>query len=115
MWVDLLDGSRPPFAEDMVNFVDGGETWRIPRPKVPENKMRCDIRITDMCTLVYYEGILYFAQLNPDRAIDWLEIRGRLHAFSATTGAYTYRHEKEDCSATQASDDGAWGLSIFLF
>ncbi|MFW6162281.1 MAG: PQQ-binding-like beta-propeller repeat protein, partial [Planctomycetota bacterium] len=31
-------------------------------------------------------GTVYFAQLNPDRKIDWREIRGRLHAFAADTG-----------------------------
>jgi len=69
-----------------LNLADGSEAWRIPRPAVPENKMRYDIRITDMCTLVYHNGMVYFAQLDPDRGIDWREIRGRLHAFSAATG-----------------------------
>ncbi len=65
---------------------DGRELWRSPRPPVPENTIRYDIRITDMCTLVYHDGRLFFAQLNPDRAIDWREIRGKLHAFDAHTG-----------------------------
>ncbi|MBL7221251.1 MAG: PQQ-binding-like beta-propeller repeat protein [Phycisphaerae bacterium] len=69
-----------------LNQKDGSEAWRIDRPKVLENKMRYNIRITDMCTLVYNNGTLYFAQMNPDRGIDWREIRARVHALSAGTG-----------------------------
>ena len=79
-----------------LNLLDGSEAWRIPRPAVPEHRMRYDIRITDMCTLVYHDGVLYFAQLNPDRKIDWLEIRGRLHAFSAING---YEIWSQECSS----------------
>jgi len=76
-----------------MNLRDGSEAWRIPRPSVPENKMRYNIRITDMCTLVYHDDVLYFAQLDPDREIDWLEIRARLHAFSAAKGHEMWNRE----------------------
>lgn len=76
-----------------LNLADGSESWQVPRPAVPENKMRYDIRITDMCTLVYHDGMVYFAQLDPDRRIDWREIRGKLHAFSATTGREMWSRE----------------------
>lgn len=69
-----------------LDLKDGGEKWRVDRPQVPEHKMRYNIRITDMCSLVYNDGLVFFAQLNPDRKIDWREIRGRLHVFSADTG-----------------------------
>jgi len=84
-------------GESRVFFVDrdrlvaldlktGDEAWRVPRPEVPEHKMRYNIRITDMCSLVYHDGLVLFAQLDPDRRIDWRQIRGKLHAFSAATG-----------------------------
>ncbi len=75
-------------GDEIVSLLltDGREKWRVPRPVVPENKMRYNIRITDMCTLVYGSGMVFFAQLNPDRGIDWREIRGKLHAFAADTG-----------------------------
>jgi outer membrane protein assembly factor BamB len=69
-----------------LDLKDGAAAWQAPRPQVPENKMRYNIRITDMCSLVYSDGVVYFAQLDPDRKIDWREVRGKLHAFSAGTG-----------------------------
>jgi outer membrane protein assembly factor BamB len=69
-----------------LNQKDGSEAWSIDRPKVTENKMRYNIRITDMCTLVYSKGMLYFAQMDPNRGIDWREIRAKVHALSAETG-----------------------------
>jgi outer membrane protein assembly factor BamB len=76
-----------------LNLADGSEAWKIPRPVVPENKMRYNIRITDMCSMVYSDGMVYFAQLDPDREIDWREIRGRLHALSAATGKELWSRE----------------------
>ena len=90
--VFFVDGDRIV----SLDLADGRETWRVPRPTVPEHKMRYNIRITDMCTLVHHEGALYFAQLNPDHGIDWREIRGRLHALSARTGKELWSRE---CSA----------------
>ncbi|MHC4354110.1 MAG: outer membrane protein assembly factor BamB family protein, partial [Planctomycetota bacterium] len=37
--------------------------------------------------------MVYFAQLDPDRGIDWREIRGRLHAFTAATGRQLWSRE----------------------
>ncbi|MBL7188192.1 MAG: PQQ-binding-like beta-propeller repeat protein [Phycisphaerae bacterium] len=76
-----------------LNLADGSESWQVPRPAVPENKMRYDIRITDMCTLVYHDGMVYFAQLDPDREIDWREIRGKAHGLSAATGQELWNRE----------------------
>jgi len=69
-----------------LNLADGRQLWRIKRPEVPEHKMRYDIRITDMCTLVYSDSMVYFAQLDPEKRIDWREIRGKVHAFKAVDG-----------------------------
>ena len=69
-----------------LEMESGRPVWQAPRPEVPEHKMRYDIRITDMCSLVYHDGVLLFAQLDPDRRIDWRQVRGKVHAFSAETG-----------------------------
>jgi outer membrane protein assembly factor BamB len=91
-----------------LNLTDGSEKWRIARPEVPEHKMRYDIRITDMTTLVYGKGTVFFAQLDPDRKIDWREIRGKVHAFSAATG-------KELWSRPCSSWGWAHPADVFLF
>ena len=70
-----------------LDMKDGSETWRIARPEVPEHKMRYNIRLTDMCTLVYGKGMVFFAQLDPGpKRIGWREVKGKVHAFSAETG-----------------------------
>jgi len=69
-----------------LSLADGRELWRAPRPEIPEHRMRYDIRLSDMCSLVYRQGVLYFAQLNPDKRVGWRGVRGRLHAFSAAKG-----------------------------
>lgn len=89
--LSLVTGGGAAFFADehqliCLSLADGRERWRAPRPVVPEHKMRYSIRITDMCTLVYHEGVFFFAQLNPDREIDWREIRGKLHAYDARSG-----------------------------
>lgn len=91
--LSLVTGGGQVFFADRDELVslsweDGRELWRVRRPRVPEHKMRYNIRITDMCTLVYNEGanVLFFAQLNPDRRIDWREVRGQVHGFDARTG-----------------------------
>jgi len=69
-----------------LDLKTGKELWRAARPDAPEVTMRYNIRISDMCTLVYHDGILLFAQLEPVARIDWEAIPGTLHAFSAATG-----------------------------
>ncbi len=69
-----------------LSLADGRELWAAARPEIPEHRMRYDIRLSDMCSLVYQDGTLYFAQLNPDKRVGWRGVRGRLHAFSATSG-----------------------------
>ncbi len=75
-----------------LSGADGRELWRTPRPAVPEHEMRYDIRLTDMVTLVHHDGVLLFAQLNPDRRIDWREVRGELQALDAATGRTLWTH-----------------------
>ena len=69
-----------------LKLTDGSVAWRAPRPEVPEHKLRYNIRLNDMCSLVYAGDMVYFAQLNPDKRVGWREVRGKLHAFSAKTG-----------------------------
>ena len=61
--VAQFESKRLPYADNLVN-----------------------IRLSDMCSLVYQQGVLFFAQLNPDKRVGWRGVRGRLHAFSAVMG-----------------------------
>ena len=69
-----------------LSLSDGHELWQAPRPEIPEHRMRYNIRLSDMCSLVYHRGMVYFAQLNPDKRVGWRGVRGRLHALSAASG-----------------------------
>ncbi|NQT37181.1 MAG: PQQ-binding-like beta-propeller repeat protein [Planctomycetes bacterium] len=69
-----------------LSLDDGRELWTAPRPEIPEHRMRYNIRFSDMCSLVYADGTLYFAQVNPVKKVGWRGERARLHAFSAATG-----------------------------
>jgi len=100
--VFFVDGDRIV----SLSLTDGREKWRATRPEVPEHKMRYNIRISDMCTLVYHDGIVFFAQLNPDKRIGWREVRGKLHAFSAKTGKQLWSRQ---CSSW------GWGHPIDVF
>jgi len=89
-----------------LSMDDGRTLWTAPRPKVPPHEMRYHIRITDMCTLVYHDGVLVFAQLNPDRRIDWREIRGRAHVYDAPSGKELW---------TQPCASWGWGHPADVF
>jgi len=69
-----------------LSLSDGSELWRAERPEIPEHPMRYNIRLSDMCSMIYADGVVYFAQLNPDKRVGWREVRGRLNAMSADTG-----------------------------
>ena len=85
-----------------LSLVDGRELWRAPRPESPEYRARYDIRISDMCSLVYQKGVLFLTQTNPaEKRLGWKGERGRLHAFSASTGKELWHRE---CSS--------WGWGI---
>ena len=71
-----------------LSLADGREIWQAMRPDSPEYRARYDIRISDMCSLVYQKGMLFFTQTNPaEKRLGWRGERGRLHAFSAATGS----------------------------
>ncbi len=77
-----------------LNQADGSEAWRVARPKVPEHKMRYNIRFTDMCSLVYSDGAVLLAQLDPGpKRVGWREVKGRVHSFSARTGKEMWSRE----------------------
>ena len=109
--LSMVAGPEAVFFVDANEIVSldlktGRETWRIARPAVPEHKMRYDIRLTDMCTLVVQDGIVFFAQLNPDKRIGWREVRGKIHAFAAETGKQLWSRQ---CSSW------GWGHPIDVF
>ena len=76
-----------------LSLKEGQELWRVPRPIIPEHRLRYDIRFSDMCTLVYYNGAVYFAQVNPAKRVSWRGVRARVHAMSTADGKELWNRE----------------------
>ncbi len=85
----LVDGDKIV----ALNVADGKTAWTLPRPASPEHKMRYNIRLSDMCSLVYNDGMVYFGQIDPAKRVGWREVRGKLHAISAATGKELWSRE----------------------
>jgi outer membrane protein assembly factor BamB len=74
-----------------LNLAGGKKEWEVPRPAFPERRTRYDLRSTDMVTLVYDDGTLFFSQLEPNRRIDWRDTHATLYAYSASDGAELWK------------------------
>ena len=76
-----------------LSLKDGKELWRVKRPAFEEHKMRYEIRISDMCTLVAHGGKVYLAQIQPDRRIDWRSTKATMHVFDGATGKHLWQRD----------------------
>jgi outer membrane protein assembly factor BamB len=70
-----------------LDLKTGDTTWSVPRPEVEEYPMRYFLRVTDRCTLVYYDGLIFFSQPDPRAAYGHKKVRAHIYAFDAETGA----------------------------
>ncbi len=71
----------------------GDQKWSVQRPAVEEHTMRYFLRVTDRCTLVYHDGLVFFAQPDPSGRYGHKKVRAHIYAFAADTG--TKKWEKE--------------------
>ena len=69
-----------------LDFETGREIWKSPRPQAKEHKTRYDLNANDMVTLVYHDGVLLFAQLEPEKRLGWKETAASICAFSVDDG-----------------------------
>jgi outer membrane protein assembly factor BamB len=76
--------------EDLIclDLATGDERWRIQRPKVPAVANRAFVRLTDRCSLMYHDGVVLFAQPDPQNVKDiWRQgTRTQIVAYSADDG-----------------------------
>ena len=84
-------GSDRVFAvtQDSLVALDwhtGEEVWKAQRPAAKEHKTRYDLNANDMVTLVHHNGVLLFAQLEPEKRLGWQETKGSISCFSASDG-----------------------------
>jgi len=85
-WVFFTDRD----AVVALDLEDGNELWRIPRPGGPRGKANFKTRMGELCTLVYNEGVVLFAQ--PEGALGFHSCPGTLYAFGANDGKLIWRH-----------------------
>ena len=81
--VFLMDGD----AVVGLDLKSGKQLWRSARPKSPDYTSRYEHRMSEMCTLVADNDVVFLCQLEPiQKRIGWGVIKARLQAYSAETG-----------------------------
>ncbi|MHC4251539.1 MAG: outer membrane protein assembly factor BamB family protein [Planctomycetota bacterium] len=95
--LELTAGDGKVFLVDeraviCLDLRTGGELWRIPRPEFREHKVMYGIRMSDLCVVVYQNGVLLFAQPEMKKKRSWHTLPGTLHAFDAATGEPMWKH-----------------------
>jgi len=69
-----------------LDLETGRELWKAQRPAAKEHKTRYDLNANDMATLVYHDGVLLFAQLEPLKRLGWKETNASISAFAVRDG-----------------------------
>jgi len=70
-----------------LDIKTGNQKWRVERPAVKEHRMRYNVRVTDRCTLVYHDGIVFFSQPDPIGRYSAKKAQSHIYAFATDTGA----------------------------
>ncbi len=95
--LELTAGDGKVFLVDDKTIVgldlrSGEELWSIPRPEFREHRVMYGIRMSDLCVVVYQDGVLLFAQPEMKKRRSWHTLPGTLHAFDAGTGKPMWKH-----------------------
>jgi len=95
--VELTSGGGKVFLVDerevlCLDLRTGDERWRVPRPEFREHKVMYGIRMSDLCVVVYQDGVLLFAQPEMRKKRSWHTLPGTLHALNAETGKPMWKH-----------------------
>ena len=95
--LELCSSNGRVFLVDNDTFVGldletGRELWRTPRPDLD----RYDFKTlgNDMSTMVAYENVVLFAQLDPEKSNVHHFVPGLIYGFSAKTGETLWRSDK---------------------
>jgi len=95
--LELTLGGEQVFLadEDAIVSLDiktGQQRWRRPRPQIEEHLIMYGVRMSDMCVMVYADGVLLFAQPEMKKKRSWHTLPGTLYAFDAADGELLWRH-----------------------
>lgn len=75
-----------------LDLTSGEQRWRIPRPQIQEHLIGYGIRMSDMCVLLYHDGVLLFAQPQMEKKRSWHSLPGTLYAYHAEDGELLWKH-----------------------
>jgi len=70
-----------------LSLKDGLELWRVERPMAKVHEMRYNLRITDRCTLVFHDNVLFLGQPEPTARVGHKKGIAKIYAYNARTGA----------------------------
>ena len=75
-----------------LDLKSGRQRWRIPRPQIQEHLIGYGVRMSDMCVLLYQDGVVLFAQPEMEKKRSWHSLPGTLYAYGAKDGELLWKH-----------------------
>ncbi|MHC4742355.1 MAG: outer membrane protein assembly factor BamB family protein [Planctomycetota bacterium] len=75
-----------------LDLKSGEQRWHIDRPDIAEHQVMYGIRMSDMCVLLYQDGVVLFAQPRMKKKRSWQTLPGTLYAYRAETGELLWEH-----------------------
>ena len=68
------------------------QRWRVPRPDTEDHPIMYGVRMSDMCVLLYQDGVVLFAQPQMKKKRSWHSLPGTLYAYRAKDGELLWKH-----------------------
>ena len=75
-----------------LDLTSGEQRWKIARPEIAEHLVMYGIRMSDMCVLLYQDGVVLFAQPQMVKKRSWHTLPGTLYAYRAEDGELLWKH-----------------------
>lgn len=95
--VEIAVGGDQVFLVDhdatlSLDLKSGNQRWSVPRPQIKEHLIGYGIRMSDMCVLLYEDGVVLFAQPRMQKKRSWHSLPGTLYAYRAENGELLWEH-----------------------
>jgi len=96
--LELTVGGEQVFLVDhdailSFDLKTGRQRWRVARPQIQEHLVMYGIRMSDMCVMLYEDGVVLFAQPEMKKNRSWHTLPGTLYAYRAKDGELLWKHQ----------------------